>query len=350
MKQQAAKNSQSKHVHRLAAISAAAIWIAARPVQATTLTWNGGASGNWNTNGTNQVWLDGTTATPWVAGSDAFFGTFGGEVAVTLTEGVTASSVQAAANASGDGAQAVRITGAHTLTLTGAGDPPLVGLNPATLTLKRRRSLVIEADIEVSGSPTGIHVFDANDGLASDILDLQGNIAGSDNINFRIAINPLVRISGDNSSYTGRMELRAATTEIGSDTALGAGAAATVIGSGGDTPLLRAIDGTRTITNALTREVSSSARLNRFEGDFHFTGALSLSNNNQPWRVDVVSGTTSFQGGVTTGSGHILRKEGAGTLVFTGNSTPFGGGVQVSNGVLRIDGTWGNQKNYTIRG
>ena len=84
--------------HRIAALVAAAICVAAMPSFAdTTLTWNGADGASWTT---GENWLDGETPSAWVDGASAVFPS---AATVTLDGAVTVSN----------------LTTSGTLTLTG---------------------------------------------------------------------------------------------------------------------------------------------------------------------------------------------------------------------------------------
>ncbi len=126
------------------------------------------------------------------------------------------------------------------------------------------------------------------------------------------------------NTYSGGTTLSSGQLDINSTTALGTAAGVFAINGG-------TIDNTSGAAITLTNNNAQT-----WGGDFTFagtkslnlgTGAVTLSSN----RIVTVSGSTLTEGGIIGGAAISLTKAGAGTLTVTGSNT-FSGGLTISGG------------------
>lgn len=127
-------------------------------------------------------------------------------------------------------------------------------------------------------------------------------------------------LSGANT-FGGGVNLAAGTLRLASATAAGSGA---ITQSAGTT---LEIDTTGTVTNAMSLYNVSTLQT------VTLSGAKTLNNST----YTVATGTTTTEAGVLSGSGG-LTKEGAGTLLVTGDNS-YTGATAVNAGVLELAGT-----------
>jgi len=155
----------------------------------------------------------------------------------------------------------------------------------------------VKAGLLVSGSGT-----DSLTAKISENLVLSGALTGNGSL--RKSGGGELTLSGNSSDFTGKVELSEGVLRIDGNNALGAGAKLEVSGIG------------------TTLKLANSSRVN---------APISLANTQL-----VIEGDGEL-GGALTGNGS-LRNSGGGELTLSGNSSDFTGKVELSEGVLRIDG------------
>ncbi|MEN9468967.1 MAG: toxins and related Ca2+-binding domain [Verrucomicrobiota bacterium] len=262
---------------------------------ATTPTWNG-ASGNWST-GFSPGITSGANATFAGAGGTATNNILSGNlssVGTILFSGTGAYTLQANSGSAGyDAASAMAIGSGITNTSSGT--------QTIDLALSFASNQTISAD--------------------SGMIVIGGPISGAGSLTKQGA-NALT-LSGNNT-YSGGTTLAAGKLNINNASALG--------------------NGTLTITSGTLDSTVSGVTLNNnaqnWNGDFSFTGTNNLNlgtgavtmNAN---RTITASAGTLTVGGVVSGTGFGITKNGSGTLALNGNNT-FTGATTINAGTLQI--------------
>ncbi len=266
---------------------------------ASTPSWSGG-SGNWS----------GGFTPPITNGANATFAGPGG----TATNDITSATLSSV------GAILFSVTGSYTLQANSGS----AGFDTAS-------ALAVGGSI--TNTSTGSQTINLALSFASNqtISASSGNIAIGGPISGAGALtkqgNNTLTLLGANT-YSGGTALTAGQLNINNATALG--------------------NGTITITSGTLDNTSGSSitltnnNAQNWNGDFSFagtnnlnlgTGAVAMNAN----RTVAVNGSTLTVGGVVSGSGFGLTKNGSGTLTLAGNNT-YSGTTTINGGALEIGG------------
>ncbi len=299
-------------------------------VQAATLTWNGGATGDWDT--FTENWWDDDAGTPTTWTNDADVAEFAGDYTVTLTEAITADGIIIV-----NGSDEVTIQGEHTLTLSGDAGTDLA----ATVGTGQGQTIHIASDVIVQGAQ--------NWGMSarSSLVDIGGDISGTSSITVDNGGQTL-RLSGDNSGWSGNLSTPdGVTVELGSDTALGT--ANHNFGQFSDIEL-KALDAPRTLANGLATGSAGAARTWTFSGSqsLEVTGNIYFGHRDNMNLSVTNTADTTLSGDITADGGLIaVVKQGGGRLILGGDNT-YSQPTTVQDGALIINGTTSGQANFTV--
>lgn len=139
-----------------------------------------------------------------------------------------------------------------------------------------------------------------------------------------------------NNTFTGGVDLRQGTIEVGSDTALGAGTLTSV--NSGNAKRIRSTDATsRTITNVVS--LGDDLRLGGAgTGTLVFTGSW---NGGSIAKVLTVDSAVELRGNINKTS-TALTKDGAGTLLLSGTASAFANTLAVTAGAVDLTGILGS--------
>ena len=245
-------------------------------------------------------------------------------IASTANINVNAGTLRLQSNSGAISSAAPTTVGAATLLLlvnnptqavTQSGGITLNAGSTLNFTYTGAANSTVSGPVNVAGNTT---ISATGGGLAANFSTISGNLSGAGNINYlntATNTNGFIRLSGDNSGYTGTLSLAGASNNrilrLSSATA-GSAAATWNIGSGntlqvdGVAVQLGSIAGTGTITNSSTAAAAT---------------------------VSVGSG--QFPGLITNGASQTtgLTKVGPGNLVLSGANT-YTGPTVVSQGIL----------------
>jgi hypothetical protein len=210
------------------------------------------------------------------------------------------------------------------------------------------RGMQIDAPLVLAGGVT--HSI-----LGANSLIINGDITETGGANVLSAsFAPTLSLSGNNSfsgGVLGSLNTSGGTFELGSNTAAGAGEIRL-----GLNKIWRAINGNRTMANALTTGNVSGDWSAQFEGgEFNFTSATALAlggstgNTAKRFTFNVANTLTTIAGGIDVGSARADRrvgiiKDGVGTLVIGGTSkfdgdADYTEAITVKAGALILNGS-----------
>ena len=270
---------------------------------ADTLTWDGGASGNFSTG----PWTsDGSHTTP-QNGDTLVFGTAGSFANDIAGLSVAGLSITAAGNVEINGGQ---------ITLADGGSISQSGAGAAT----------VSAPL-LLGSASGETVYFA--AAASTSLTLSGALSGAADVflNNGSTDSGTIYLRNDGSDYTGATTARRGDIYVNSDDAFGSTDGATTLSGAASNALKVYFQGV-TMSENFTVYANASDTPNNagkfpvtFSANFSntFNGTWSVSGNGY-FRNDSI--TTTFNGQVSFAKTHFL---GTGTLIFNGEGSTFAG-------------------------
>jgi len=332
----------------MAAVCSLSIALSGPTVRGASLTWDidpvttGAQAGNgtW-ANGAGNWWdaialvnANWDNATP----DAASFGQSGlnnaANYTVTLGSDITAASLSRSGGTSGLAIIAPDAGGLYKLTLNG-------NFNAA-------RGMQIDAPLVLAGG--GTHSISG-----ANRLIINGDITETGGANaLALSFGPTLTLTGNNSfsgGVLGSQNSNNGKIELGTDTAVGTGPLRL-----GQDNIWRAINGNRTIANALTSGSVQGDWFVQFEdGEFDFTNSTALElggntgNTAKRYTFIVDNAKTTIAGGIDVGSANDNRrvgiiKDGAGTLVLGGTSKFEGDAthteaITVRAGELILNGT-----------
>lgn len=298
-------------------------------VEASALTWSGGASGDWDT--TTANWTPGPTtwnnATPDGA-------TFSSSSTITLTEAITTSNILVNAGYS------VAIGGANTLTISKLG---LMRVNGSG-------ALTISAPVVLLADTPSVFL------QAGATATISGDISGTKQLSITTA-SGTTTLSGDNSAWSGGLKGNSSgnpTVHLGSATALGSGTLDFVNVS----LTLRALSNGYSFNNPIkveARGTTDKALTIDGTNPITFTGDVTLrewGTGPQTFNLNANAGSqATFTGAfsdVTPSTYETdIVKGGAGTIILSGANT-YAGQTTVNAGTLRMTGTHSAGAGYTV--
>ena len=293
---------------------------AAAPIAAVadTLTWNGGALGNFSTG----PWTsDGSHTTPENGDTLVFVtgGSFANDIANLSVAGLSFAS-----------ADAVTLTGAQ-IAVANGGSVSQSGAGAAT----------ISAPLFL-GSASGDTVYFA--AAASSSLTLSGALSGTADVflNNGSADTGTINLRNDGSDYTGATTARRGIVNVYSNDAFGSTDGATTLSGAASNALKVYFQGVTmgedftVVANASNSPNNSPNYPVNFPASNTFNGTWSVSGNGYFYNL---SGTTTFNGRVAFSTIHFL---GGGGLVFNGEGSTFANDV-IYGGTI----TYGAKCKYT---
>jgi len=284
------------------------------------------------------AWL---TATNWTSGAvpgSADIAQFG----ANPTSGVTPVGIDMGSNGGTQSVGAIEMTAVRTagliinnsaasasgtLTLSGAtvnGTPNVILRNNSAQLLTLTNGSTANMAIALGNATDNVVTIDGSGGIT-----ISSAISGSGRSLTKAGSGAgVLTLSGANT-FGGGVNLATGTLRLSSATAAGTG----LITQSPGTTL--EIDTTGSVTNAM-----SLHNVNVLQ-TVTLSGAKTLNNAT----YTVATGTTTTESGVLSGSGG-LTKEGAGTLLVTGNNS-YEGPTAVNAGMLRLDSASGNAAGTT---
>lgn len=278
---------------------------------------------NWTSDGgtTNQYWSNGT---PDSATFDVGSGT------VTLTADITAQSITI------DDGVDYTLTGTNMLSVGGGGIDSGFGVDA---------QLSVETPVSLT----------ANQGWRipqNDLVEITGDVSG--NVTWSKNGVGTLRLSGDNSGFTGRLNITQGELEIGSNTATGTG----VLDMDGSNPAFGAVNGNRTVATTLDVFIGNPGSTGTvFFGshDLTFTDGFDIrgGNTGDPgiWNMTVNgSGIISFTGDIgDTQNPKGMQKLGPGALALGGNNS-LSSTIDVDAGTLLVNGQTATLSTVSVNG
>jgi autotransporter-associated beta strand protein len=287
-------------------------------------------------------------------------------VANTLTINITAGTLRFQNNSGavssaapvtvGTGTLEILVNNANTNTHTGA-----ITLNTGSIlgfTYGQNGTSTLGGPISVAGNTT---LRSSGAGMTTNFSTISGNISGAGNINYlntATAANGFVRLTGDNSGYTGTLSLAGTTNNrilrLSSATA-GSAAATWNVGAGntlqidGVTAQLGTIAGTGTITNgSTTAPATATVRAGQFPGTIIDGAPQPIGLTKAGPGNLVLSGANTYTGATVVSEGTLLTtplQTGAGA-VSVADAATFGVNISTVNtsfsaSTLTLGGTAG---------
>ena len=294
---------------RWSLVSIVATICAAAPIAAVadTLTWNGGASGNFSTG----PWTsDGSHTTPQNGDTIVFAagGTFENDISGLSVAGLSFSS-----------ADAVTLSGSQ-IAIANGGSVSQSGAGAVT----------VSAPL-LLGSSSGETVYFA--ASASTSLTLSGALSGAADVVYNNASthSGTINLRNDGSDYTGATTARRGVVNVYSNDAFGSTDGATTLSGAANNALKVYFNGVTmgedfiVVANASNTPNNSPNYPVNFPASNTFNGTWSVSGNGY---FNNSSGTTTFNGRVAFSTIHFL---GDGGLVFNGEGSTFANDVIYGN-------------------
>jgi len=285
-----------------------------------TYTWDGGG-GNSNTR-----WSDAANWSTNVAPSGS---------AVSLDNLVFPTGVSG--NSMND------LVGATFNSITISGSNYTLGGNALTLgssAISSGNSIIVNANdlgdsisfnIQMAGQAGGRQFLIVNTGGA---LTISGKLTGTSGLELAKNGTGTLVLSGNNSGFTGPIDVVAGDLQVTNATALGNASSNTTVESGADLQVSSATGITVNeplILNGAGPQ-GNGALLN-VKGNNTWSGSVEMDTDTT---FGATAGTLNITGVITdTGTGHNLTKVGAGTIIFSGANT-YRGTTTVDNGILGI--------------
>jgi autotransporter-associated beta strand protein len=247
---------------------------------------------------------------------------FGNASTVTLGEGTTFDL-----NGNNETIGALSLTGA-TVT-TGAG---VLTVNGTVTVGASATGSAIQGKLS-TGSAT--RIFLVTDDIADIDLDLAADLTGAGRVNFDPAGPATVRIGGDNSAFTGGLQLDSGLTYL-IDSTKAFGTAQTFL-NGGTMNANVVLTGANKIGTAMSLGGNGATFLGKnieFGGALSFFGAGAKTYSIEEGQTVTFSGTldSTQQPGQTTVPNSTINKSGLGKLVLGGDSSLYAGLVRVVEG------------------
>ena len=307
------------------------------------LTWNGnGANSNWST---GADWIGGTA--PVTTGGSTqkvdFTGTNKLSPVLTSNYSVNALKFDSAAGAFNIG------LGTNSLTLSGTV-PAIIQQSNSNETISGTGAVAVSANA----------VIDVGSSGGTGNLTISAPLSGAGNIS-KLDAGTLL-LSGNNSAYTGAINVAAGTVSVsGSNSVLGTGA--TTVSSGGTLAVTSAL----TLANALNLTgtgVGGTAGALQSSATSTLSGAIALGGATT---VDSTAGTLTLSGGISgtndnltfagagntvvssaiaTASGSVTMS-GSGSTTFSAGNT-YTGQTTVNSGTLNLSDTTGSSVNGNL--
>jgi autotransporter-associated beta strand protein len=328
--------------------------------QATSYTWNGTGNTNATTGwGTTTDWM--SNGLPGSNDTITFNGTGSTSATVTLGGNQAIGGISIATGATGSTTITSGGMSGYTLTLTGgitqAASTGTLTLGSATtnsnftIVLAGNQSwansssnaMVVDANINGSSAAT-TYTLNASTGniqLLGTIGD--GQSSADDNMAINWTSSGNLTLAGTNAYTGGTMVAGTGTIFVTSATAFGTGA----INISGGT-IDNTSSGALTLSTNNAININGSFTVNTTTHSINFgTGNVTLGGTSTGYTIDVTGGNTATFGGTVTGG------NGDGISVIGGSTLSFLGAVNLTNGVIAVNGgtlNFGNGTTGAITG
>ncbi len=326
------------------AVAAALLFfLFARPAEAASETWGGGSTGNgdWNTAGNWSTGAapgatSGTTSTDIATFNTAIANGWGSSATNPIVIDSATENIKGITFDTNAGSYFVGSTGGNALYLTSGGTIQITSAVAAGTVETINAPLVLEGAytfananagvgtlLDINGAISGAGLVTVGTSTATDTVVFSGNNTYSGGLT--VADGTLV-LSGNNSGASGGISVsRGATLDINNANALGSGTL-----TFGSTVTLDNTSGAA-VTVAGNNAINLSATNLAFVGSNNLnlgTGAVTVgASSHAAWSID--AGILTVGGAIS--GGQAIYKEGAGTLVLSGDNSNFSGGFALGN-------------------